>query len=216
MSGMKLASFFLLARRPPHAPWLWSTVGLMLVLGTLVDALVLLVPPGSGFEMRPLIASLNLGLALVGTALIGFRFGLLLVLTGWLGLWFFVTPGAFLSLLAIPVWVALVLLTDHAVRSALVTVQQLEREQAKNLVQEFRGEFAKVASHELRTPLAVILGMADTLKRIGPQLDAPQRDRMLEEISLAAVRLAEVPGLLEDGGSHWDGADAVFSKLDEG
>jgi PAS domain S-box-containing protein len=59
-------------------------------------------------------------------------------------------------------------------------------------LEELKGEFVATVSHELRTPLAAIYGSAQTLLRRDVELDASNKERLLEVIASESERLTRI------------------------
>ena len=71
----------------------------------------------------------------------------------------------------------------------------------------FKSEFVSTMSHELRTPLNVILGFTEIAR--DTEIDAPERDRALDRVEIAARELFSlIEDTLEMGRIEW-GRDGV-------
>jgi signal transduction histidine kinase len=98
-------------------------------------------------------------------------------------------------------------LQEGLAQIAAVAVENLRLVSDLRHASRFKSEFVSTMSHELRTPLNVILGFAEIARDVG--LDAPERERALGRVEMAA---RELFSLIEDTlemGRIESGADAV-------
>jgi two-component system phosphate regulon sensor histidine kinase PhoR len=83
-------------------------------------------------------------------------------------------------------------LSISGVRFGEGTVYAFRDLTAERALDQLKREFLATASHELRTPLAAIYGAAMTLRRPDVEVDARNRERLLEIIAQESDRLARI------------------------
>jgi len=75
--------------------------------------------------------------------------------------------------------------------------ETLKREEKENAIKLYNTLFNSL-SHELQTPIATIIGSTDTLKENGTKLSDKNKNDLVDEISIASLRLNEqVENLLD-------------------
>ncbi len=98
-----------------------------------------------------------------------------------------------------------------AVANASLYQEAIRAAEDLRRLDRMRSDFVSMVTHELRTPLTVIAGIADILKR-SDDIDADQRDQLLDTLQREARRLTRLVGSTLDLEAHDQGRFALMTS----